>query len=180
MGVRRSAEGLAPRPPSGRRRKNRKRRRIFAARSHGRKPPPPPAVPPPPAPRPAAPSPIRRGRTLLGSPAQRGRWCSPAGPPCVFRTSGAASGPNGCAGRTHSIHPVCHLFNFIFFFSIFFYLSPRCAKDRLRHARRQVPGGRRGEGGGGSLMVRDRSGGGASFTAVLPLPGLVLRPLCFH
>lgn len=170
MGVGRSAEGLAPRPPNGRRRKNRKRRRISAAKSHGRNPPNP-SLPDTLHP------PIRCGLHAPRLPSAEDDGCSPAGPPCVFHTSGAASGPSGRAGGQDSLRPsrMSPIQLFFFFFFFFCNLSPRCAKDGRRHARRQFQGETEG-----SQTLRDGSGGRESFTVMLPLPGLVLRPLCFH
>lgn len=113
MGVGRSAEGLAPRPPPGRGRKNRKRRRISPAESHGRNPPRPSSQPPTPAH-----PPTRCGRSLAGSGAERGQWMRlRPGRPQVHDVFSARATPHQVqTHRQDSLRPVCHLFNFFFFF----------------------------------------------------------------
>lgn len=130
MGVGRSAEGLAPRPPPGRGRKNRKRRRISPAESHGRNPPRPSNQPPTPDHPPTR--------------AERGRWMKlRQGRPQVHDVFSARATPHQVQTyRQDSLRPVCHLFN-LFFLPLV--PSPRYAKDTRRDARPQLPGGEGGQ-----------------------------------
>lgn len=163
MGVGWSAEGLAPRPPTGRGRENRKRRQISPAQGRRRNPNQPPAHTHPMRPL------VRQlpsgERTMDAAPPG-----TPAGPRRVFRSSDATSGPNVQAGLTPSWMSYIYLF-------IFRPSSRRHATLKTRAVVHVL--GSWGEEAS-SQMLRDRSGGRESFTLMLPLPCLVPRPLCFH
>lgn len=139
-GVRRSAEGLAPRPPNVRRRQNRKRRRNSPAMSQEHKLP----SSPPPQPHAAARCSLAEHREDDGCGSGRDApqvhdVFSARAPLHQDRTHRQAGRQ---AGLT-PVQPLCHLFKFLLFY--FFTLSTCYAKDRRHRARPQLPQG--GNGG---------------------------------
>lgn len=170
-GVRRSAEGLAPRPPNVRRRQNRKRRRNSPAMSHEHKLP---SSPPPNPMQPHAARPLSTERTMDAAPAgtpRRSTMCFPHERRCI-RTERTGRQ----AGRQDSLPSgPCVIYSSFYYFIFSLSRHATLKTGVIAH----VLSSPRGETEG-SQMLRDWSGGGESFTAMLPPPGLVLRPLCFH